>query len=63
MVDGPVTDDKLLARLRKAASRVMSAEEVRSQRVSFVYGNLPKDNTMTRQEVASALARIEGEPS
>jgi hypothetical protein len=61
MTNGPVTDKDLLARLKAAARREMTAEEIRSQRVSFVYGNLPKGNPMTKDQVAVVLARLEGD--
>ncbi len=61
MPEQPKTDPKLLARLALAAKHEMTADEIRRQRVSFVFGNLPQSNTMTRGEVASAIARIDGE--
>jgi hypothetical protein len=63
MPEQPKTDPKLLARLALAAKHEMTAEEVRRQRVSFVYGNLPHDNPMTRNQVADAIKRLEGEPA
>lgn len=57
------TDAKLIQRLEQAAKREMSAEEVRMQRVSYVYGNMPHDAGMTRHRVAEVLARLEGEPA
>lgn len=44
-----------------AARHEMTPDEIRRQRVSFVYGNLPHDNPMTKHQVANALARAEGE--
>jgi hypothetical protein len=61
MPEQPKTDPSLLARLARAAKHEMSAEEIRRQRVSFVYGNLPQNNSMTRNQVAEAIARIEGD--
>lgn len=61
MPNEPKTDLALLERLRIAASREMTPEEVRRQRVSFVYGNLPDSSSMTRHEVEAALARLEGD--
>lgn len=60
MLIEPRSDAALLARLRQAAQKEMSPEEVRRQRLSFVYGNLPNGNTMTRDEVEVALDRLEG---
>ena len=61
MIEQPNTDPALLERLERAARHEMTAEEIRRQRVSFVYGNLPHKNPMTRCQVASAIARHEGE--
>lgn len=61
MPEQPKTDPAFLARLAQAAKHEMTVEEIRRQRVSYVYGNLPQGNTMTRREVAAALSRMEGE--
>lgn len=55
------TDQHFLDRLNRAAKHRMTADEIRRQRASFVYGNLPASNTMTKAEVAAALARFDGE--
>ena len=60
MDNQPKTDPGLLERLHKAAKHQMTSEEVRAQRVSFVYGNLPHDSTLTRHQVAEAIERLEG---
>lgn len=57
------TDTQLIQRLEQAAKREMSAAEVRLQRVSFVFGNMPVNATMTRHQVEAVLARLEGEPA
>jgi hypothetical protein len=54
------TDEALLNRLHKATVQSATKEELHKQRVSFVYGNLPDDSTITKQQVEAALARIEG---
>lgn len=54
------TDSKLLERLRKAAGKPITREELEQQRVSFVYGNLPKDSTITREKVAERIRGNEG---
>ena len=54
-----VTDTGLLDRLAAAAKRGVSADERRAQRLSFVYGNLPRNSGMTRHEVERELARID----
>lgn len=56
----PKTDQQLLERLHTAAKQPMSNEELRKQRVSFVYGNLPADSSMTRHQVMVTLDRLEG---
>lgn len=56
----PKTDQQLLERLHDAAKRPVSSEELRKQRVSFVYGNMPADSSMTRHQVRVALERLEG---
>lgn len=60
MPNEPKTELALLERLAAAAKRGVSSEEVRRQRVSFVYGNLPEKSPMTRHQVAEALERLEG---
>lgn len=55
------TDEVLLDRLRRAARHEMTVDELRRQRISFVYGNLPDGSPMTRNQVAVALARHDGE--
>ena len=54
-----VTDGGLLKRLTDAARRGVSASERRQQRLSFVYGNLPRNSGMTRHDVERELARID----
>lgn len=59
MITTALTDQKLVDRLKKAAAKGVTADERRKQRVSFVYGNLPKGSTMTRQQVEDALSKID----
>lgn len=59
---GLKTSDNLLAKLRAAAGRPLTREELRRQRVSFIYGSLPNDSSITRHQVEEAIAKIEGEP-
>lgn len=54
-----VTDKKLIDRLTAAAGRGVSSRERRAQRVSFVYGNLPRESAMTRHQVEEALVRLD----
>lgn len=52
------TDAGLLERLSKA--RGINHETLLRQRISFIYGALPPDSTITRQQVEEAIRRIEG---
>ncbi|MGU3316299.1 hypothetical protein ACLBWH_12180 [Sphingomonas sp. M6A6_1c] len=54
------TDAALLARLRKAATTVMTGDQLRKQRVSFIHGNMPHESTMSRDEIEKALEQHEG---
>lgn len=55
-------DEALLRRLQDAAKRVLTKDELRAQRVSFAYGNLPQDSsTVSRARVEEVIAKIEGE--
>lgn len=54
------TDPKLLARLSAAVHTKISREQLRRQRVSFIYGNLPSDSSITRDQVECALEKLEG---
>lgn len=53
------TDRNLLDRLAEAAKRGVSTAERKQQRLSFVYGNLPKGSAMTKHEVEKALQRLD----
>jgi hypothetical protein len=53
-------DETLVRRLEAAAARELTSEELRAQRVSFVYGNMPQDSSLSRKEVVDALAKAEG---
>jgi hypothetical protein len=54
------TDQGLLNRLR-ASGRHVSKDQLRHQRVSFIFGALPADSNITRQQIETTLARSEGE--
>jgi len=54
------TDSALLERLRLAAQRPMSREEVRRQKISWVLGNLPFDSDATYDEIAAVIDKHEG---
>jgi hypothetical protein len=53
------TDIALIERLRAAAKRGVSLAERKQQRLSFVYGNLPKGSAMSKVDVERALSRID----
>lgn len=52
------SDGALLRRLH--AAQEVTKEQLRRQRVSFIYGALPQDSTITRQQIERALDRAEG---
>ena len=58
--NGQKRDEALESRMKQAASKPMTKEEVRRQRLSFVYGQLPSSSTLTREEVAKLLDAREG---
>ncbi len=55
------TDAALLKRLASSAKATVSKEQLRKQRVSFIYGSLSLKSPITRDRVESALARLDGE--
>jgi hypothetical protein len=59
-MDRPKTSESLLATLQKASKRVLTAEELKKQRVSFIMGSLKESSTVTRARIQEVLARQEG---
>lgn len=55
------TDPALLKRLAAGAKRKVSKEQQHRQRVSFIHGGLPANSTITRAQIESVLAKMEGE--
>lgn len=49
------TDSNLLARLRAAAQKQLTREEIEQQRVSFVYSVVGDGEYMTRERVEEML--------
>ena len=49
------TDPEISERLRKAATKKLSSEEIQKQRVSFVFGNMPASSSVTRQQVEQKI--------
>ncbi len=54
------TDESLLKRLKAAAQRPMTEQQVKEQRVSFILGMVGESSNVTREKVESVLARQEG---
>lgn len=53
------TDGRLLHRLMTATG--VTREQLQKQRISFIYGALPQDSAITRQQIERVLKRSEGE--
>lgn len=60
MIAMPKTDKRLLKRLRESAKKLPTKEQLHRQRVSFVFGNLPNNSTLTRDQVAKKIKMNEG---
>ena len=54
-------EEAAIERLKQAAKRRMTREEIMEQRISWVYGNLSHKNTLTRDEVERLVRAQEGE--
>jgi hypothetical protein len=57
------TDQTLINRLRSAAARELTAEEVNRQRISYILGTLKDESTVTRSKIRDVLADHEGRKS
>lgn len=57
---GLVTDKVLLEALQRSAKRGLSADEVRTQRISFIMGSLSDESTVTKEQISRVLAAQEG---
>lgn len=53
-------DPHVLDALEKAATRPMTAEERRQQKISFIVGTMGSDSAITREKVESILAKQDG---
>lgn len=60
MIEHLKTDPELIKRLRESAAKPVTKEQLERQRVSFVFGNLPRDSTITREEVERRIRSNEG---
>lgn len=54
------TDEALLRRLSEEATVKLSKEDLKKQRVSFVYGNLPNGSAISREMVVDRITENEG---
>jgi len=54
------TQQSLLAVLREAGTRPVSAEDLHAQRVSFIMGSVKAESGITREQVQRELAKQEG---
>lgn len=60
MIAAFATDEQLLKRLHESAAKPVTKSELARQQISFVYGNLPSDSNITRDQVAQRLKMNEG---
>jgi uncharacterized protein YnzC (UPF0291/DUF896 family) len=54
------TGSELLEKLRRATRVELSEDEIRRQRVSYVFGAINSGNDVTNEKVEEILARHEG---
>ncbi len=54
-------EEALIARLEQAASRPLTKREVEAQRISWVFGNLPRRSNLTRDDVVKLMKARGGE--
>lgn len=54
-------EEAAIERLKQAAGRRMTREEILEQRISWVYGNLPRRMKITRDEVERLVRARQGE--
>ena len=50
----------LIERLKVSAKKPLTKKELTLQRVSYVYGNLPRASEITREQVAERIKKNEG---
>ena len=51
---------ELEEKMKRAGRSKMTKAEVRAQRISWVYGNLPKNSPLTREDVARIVDERDG---
>lgn len=54
------TNPSLLKAIKQAATRTPTENELRAQRVSFIYGSLSTTSSITRAQVQVVLDKQEG---
>ena len=54
-------EEAAIERLKQAAKRRMTREEIMEQRISWVYGNMGRKSGLTRDEVERLVRAQEGE--
>jgi hypothetical protein len=54
------TDENLLIALKKHAEHKPTHDEIREQKVSFIYGALKLDSNITKEQVKKVLVNQEG---
>ena len=55
-----MTREELQSRMKAAAGRPMTAEQIREQKISFVMGTLGSSSKMTREEVTKIIDQMDG---
>ncbi len=50
--------EELKAELERVKNRKMTPAEIEEQRISFVYGNAPKDDNGTKETVKKSLEML-----
>ena len=53
------TDPALIERLRQTANKPLTPEQRHRRRVSFIYGALPTDSSITIQQIEAVLAKAD----
>ena len=54
-------EEAAIERLKQAAKRRMTREEIMEQRISWVYGNMARKSELTRDEVERLVRARDGE--
>lgn len=54
-------DDSLVKRLQAAVKRELTRDELRAQRVSYAFGNMPQDSSVSKEVIRAVIDKVEGE--